>query len=148
MNVRDIDGKTPLIVAYQYGRLSIDYLRVGQGQISKKIFLLSSICSQKNVGNRAPKVDDEAVFKGRTSNIKGLLFWCSSTLLSKVDKLEAASMYNAPLLSYFFFTRAAPSLKGTLGGDVRSFLAGFRPPTSRHKSCCVIAPICEQGPPY
>ena len=110
---KDIDGKTPLIVAYQYGRLSIDYLRVGQGQISKKIFLLSSICSQKNVGNRAPKVDDEAVFKGRTSNIKGLLFWCSSTLLSKVDKLEAASMYNAPLLSYFFFTRAY--LKGTLG---------------------------------
>ena len=34
--VKDIDGKTPLIVAYQYGRLSIDYLRVGQGQISKE----------------------------------------------------------------------------------------------------------------
>ena len=115
-------------------------LDLGKARIAKNL----GFFSQKNVGRTQ---DDEAVFKGRTSNIKGLLFWCS-TLLSKVDKLEAASMYNAPLLSYFFFTRAAPSLKGTLGGDVRSFLAGFRPPTSRHKSCCVIAPICEQGPPY
>ena len=35
-NIKDIDKKTPLIVAYQYGRFFIDYLRVGQGQISKK----------------------------------------------------------------------------------------------------------------
>ena len=80
-------------------------LDFGKARIAKNL----GFFSQKNVGRTQ---DDEAVFKGRTSNIKGLLFWCS-TLLSKVDKLEAASMYNAPLLSYFFFTRAY--LKGTLG---------------------------------
>ena len=102
LNVRDNDGKIHFIVPCQNGRFDIVQARPKQ---QKNL----GIYSQNNVGRTQ---DDEAVFKGRTSNIKGLLFWCS-TLLSKVDKLEAASMYNAPLLSYFFFTRAY--LKGTLG---------------------------------
>ena len=105
MNVTSIDGKTHFIEACKYGHFDIVYLKIGKARIAKNL----GFFSQKNVGRTQ---DDEAVFKGRTSNIKGLLFWCS-TLLSKVDKLEAASMYNAPLLSYFFFTRAY--LKGTLG---------------------------------
>ena len=93
-------------------KLARPFYQRSANESSGSFFCPESIALQKQ--------DDEAVFKGKNKQHKRAVIF-SSTLLSKVDKLEAASMYNAPLLSYFFFTPSrAPSLKGTRGGDVRS----------------------------